>query len=171
MRAECERLEAQFGANLGDDYGWARPGLSLPPKAKVAFRHIETAVGLTGFRPYYRWALQHNHGDYRPAHQGLGMVEARTPMLLIGPSDSGMVDPLQVVAPSLAKATAALLLWRASAGIGIQLAIIDRFATRVAPIALQAEREGVAQGRRRDRRRGAAQPSPGQRVGDDSTAG
>ena len=170
MRVACGRLEAQFGAKLGDDYEWARPGLSLPPKAKVTFRHIETAVGLTGFRPYYRWASQHNHGGYRPPHQGLGMVEARTPMLLIGPSDSGMIDPLQLVALSLAKATAALLLWRASAGIGIQIAIIDRFATRVAPIALQTEREGIAQGGRRGRRSGATPAGSGQSVGDNSTS-
>jgi len=74
------------------------------------------------------------------------MVEARTPILLIGPSDSGIVDPLQLVALSLARATAALLLWRASAGNGFQIAIIDRFATRVAATALQTERESTRAG-------------------------
>src|SRR5690606_4012673 len=101
---------------------------------------------------------QHNHGGYRPPHQGLGMVEARTPMLLIGPSDSGMVDPLQLVALSLAKATAALLTWRMSAGIGVQLAIIDRFVKRVAPIALQTERESRDRAGRRRARQGRTAP-------------
>jgi hypothetical protein len=152
MRATCDALEHRFGGKLADDYEWARGALNIPLKTKVTFRHIEAEVGLTQYRPYYRWASQHNHGGHRPAHHGLGMVEATSIMLQIGPSNSGMVDPLQLVALTLAKSTAALLSSQTSLGIAIQLGVVNHFAKAVAPIALEVEEQTLREARRRSPR-------------------
>lgn len=96
--------------DLSRDYEWARPALNVSPKRPVSFSDIELSVGLDHWRPRYRWASQHTHAPYRPLQNSLGEVEALEPGFLVGPSNSGMVDPLQMTAHTLCVADAAFLL-------------------------------------------------------------
>lgn len=153
MEAECARLTKQFGTRLNEEYEWARSAiLGLHPNSKVTFRDIEAATNQGDFRPYYRWASQHNHGGYRPPDKGLGLVESTSPTLLIGPSNSGMVDPLQLVALSLAKASVALLTSRVTLDTAIWLSVVDHFSRSVGPIALKVEKKTLERARRRQQR-------------------
>lgn len=138
---DCERIKAHYGVNLGEEYEWARAVMpqGTPAKKKVSFRDLEEAAGQTLMRPYYKWASQHNHGAYRPADKGLGMVEAKSPLMLTGQSNSGMVDPLQLVARTLAKVSEALFCVRSTFDTVVYRDVIDSLAYRVAPIATAAE--------------------------------
>jgi hypothetical protein len=73
---------------------------------------IEEFIGLDHWRPRFKWASQHTHGGHRPFGTMLGTGESKEPVLLIGQSNSGLVDPLHMTAISLTHITASLLLSR-----------------------------------------------------------
>jgi hypothetical protein len=153
FRLECQRLKATYGVNLADEYEWARTTMpqTMSVKRKINFRDIEEAAGQTWMRPYYKWASQHNHGAYRPADKGLGLCESDAPLLLTGQSNSGMVDPMQLVARTLAKTSEAMLRVRRTFDSVIHQEVIDRLAYRVAPIASEVERVTLAKTKRASR--------------------
>jgi hypothetical protein len=91
MKRRCDAIASQFGEEMWNDYGWAASVLHVP---KPTFAMIEKDVGLDHWRPRYKWASQHTHGPHRAAHALLGVVESEQQVLLIGPSNSGMVDPI-----------------------------------------------------------------------------
>tara|TARA_B100000965_G_C19583600_1_gene754677 strand:+ start:430 stop:1512 length:1083 start_codon:yes stop_codon:yes gene_type:complete len=96
----------RYGKNLANDYGWASPELQ---KEKPTLFDLEVAVRLDHWRPRYRWASQYNHVAYKPPGTFLGLAESEEEVLLIGPSNSGLIDPAQMTAISMIHVTEALL--------------------------------------------------------------
>ena len=88
------------------DWGWAAPAIC---KDRATFFDIEESLDLDHWRPRYKWAAQDTHGAYRPPAVLLGMSEAKEPLLLVGPSNSGLTDPAHMTAISLVLATNALV--------------------------------------------------------------
>lgn len=138
---ELERMRLRRDAhgitdNLASDYEWARPALDISPKRQVNFADIELAIGLDHWRPRYRWASQHTHAPYRPLQNSLGEAESQSPVFLVGPSNSGMVDPLQMTAISLTVADAAFfnLYPDLDRTIGLQVQLLA--ADEIGPLAL-----------------------------------
>jgi len=112
--AEIESLKARadahlqrFGPELGHDHGWASAALGMKRPTFVA---IEAAVDMGHSRPVYRWACLHNHGAHRDASDLLGTSESEDQVLLVGSSNSGMAEPLTLIATTLSMLTATLLL-------------------------------------------------------------
>ena len=95
----------KYGDEMKYDWGWASPALG---KRKPNFCQIEEYVGMARWRPRYKWSSEDTHGGYRPHMRMLGTSEAQQPMLLVGPSDSGLADPGQMVTVSLDVVNAAL---------------------------------------------------------------
>jgi hypothetical protein len=83
---------------MHNEYGWASEALQNP---RPSFAQLEKAVGLDHWRPRYRWASQHTHGGYRPSHAMLAMAETAEQVHLVGQSNSGFTDPIQMTAISL----------------------------------------------------------------------
>ncbi len=95
---ELQRLNDGYSAMLNKhgfefrhDYGWAAKALSI---AKPNFKHIEESVAASRYRPHYQWASQGLHagskGTYAP-------LSGDAPILLIGPSNTGLADPAQAL--------------------------------------------------------------------------
>ena len=69
-------------------------------------RHVE----MDHWRPRYKWASRHTHADFSPNEKMLGTSEAKSPVVLVGASNSGFADPLMMTAISLAQITSTYLL-------------------------------------------------------------
>lgn len=134
--------------NLAADYEWARPGLNIPEKRPVRFSDIEERVGLDHWRPRYRWASQHTHAPYRPLNNTLGEAESVVPVFLIGPSNSGMVDPLQMTAISLSVADGAFFTLYPDVDRNIGLKVQMMAADEIGPLALKLQNETMTESRR-----------------------
>jgi hypothetical protein len=93
-----DKILDEHGEEMRYDWGWAASALSCK---NPTFRQIEKHVGLDDWRPRYRWSSQDTHAGYRPIEAMLGTLESQQPFLLTGPSDSGLIDPAQMMAASL----------------------------------------------------------------------
>jgi hypothetical protein len=108
LRSRCDAHVKRHGPNIGNgDFGWASGVIG---KARPNLLDIEESVSLDHWRPRFKWSSQHNHGGHRPVGSLLAVTEAKAPLFVIGPSNSGMVDPLHMTAISLANVTTSLLI-------------------------------------------------------------
>ncbi len=110
MRRACVAAEEKAGRRLHKDLDWAKPALGFEAKSNATFFSLEKAVGMDHWRPRFKWACQHNHAGFTHPNSLLGMSEATQLMHQIGPSNSGLADPLHMTAISLLHMTTAFLL-------------------------------------------------------------
>ncbi len=96
----------KHGQDFKSSYGWAADALG---NKRPNFSHLEEAVKLDHFRPYYKWASQNIHANVHGIKSKLGLAEAREEVLLVGASNSGMTDPADLTALSLSQITVGLL--------------------------------------------------------------
>lgn len=99
-------LADKYGPEISNEYGWASKALF---KNDPNLFDLERDIGVDHLRPYFRWASQHTHAGPRPRDKLLGVSEATQDLMLVGPSNAGMTDPLQLVSLSLIQLTNALL--------------------------------------------------------------
>jgi hypothetical protein len=71
----------------------------------------------------------------------LGVVESTTDKLLIGQSNSGLVDPLQMTAMGVASITACLLLSKPNVDRAVAASVLMRLSDDVGPTAIRIEKE------------------------------
>lgn len=140
----CEKIETRLGKGLGDDYGWARHALGFELNRKPHLLHLEEDTGLDHWRPRYRWASQNVHSSYAPPMASLGMAESKTEAYLVGQSNSGMVDPLQMSAISLLIAATSFLGRFPNADRIIIGRVLQRISDQVGDVALAAEAQSAA---------------------------
>ena len=138
LEESAAAAERQIGVRLEDDYDWAKPAIG---KRRITFREIEKNVGMEHWRPRYRWASQHTHGGHRPPDRMLGVVESVSPVLLVGPSNSGFTDPLQMAAISLTQMATAFLLHKPNLDRIVYLDVMWQLADELGPLSLQTENE------------------------------
>lgn len=141
MERDCAALEAQIGDRLKRDYDWAAPAFG---GASPTFDRIEEAVGMDHWRPRYRWASQHNHGGHRPLMKLLGMCESTDPLFLVGPSNSGFVDPLHMSAISLMQLFSTFLLLQSNLDRILMIDIIRTFVDELGSVAFEVEKATFA---------------------------
>lgn len=153
MERRVSEICDELGPEMRNDYGWASGVIG---KAKPTFANIEEAVGLAHERPRYRWASQHTHATSRPPNKLLGAVEATEMMYLVGPSNSGMTDPLQFIALGLAEMTKLLLSVRPTLDGQVYGGIIGHYAGQVGKTALQEERSSLKRAQTRRARKGSS---------------
>ena len=151
----CNELDSLFGKGIDKDYGWARDALGVAHDARVTFFSIEQAVALDHWRPRYRWASQNVHSNYSPPRSSLGMVEAKEEIHLVGPSNSGMVDPLHMTAISLGIVASAFLSTWPNMDRLVVLNFLSRISEEIGPVALEVEAKSA---RRAAVHRGIASP-------------
>lgn len=137
MKQRCDGFEARFGKDMHNEYGWASVALSNP---KPNFTQLEKAVALDHWRPRYRWASQHTHGGYRPPLALLGTAETTDQVHLVGQSNSGFTDPIQMTAISLNHVTSTLLLIRPTVDNIIFVKIVSDLADEMGTVALEVEK-------------------------------
>ena len=148
----CEAFVARFGDEMWNEYGWAAPALN---NRKPNFSIIEKSVGLDHWLPRFRWASEHTHGPYRPTHALLGMAEATKQVLLVGQSNSGMIDPISMTATTLTLATSALLTSKPTLDRLATVQALVQLSDEAGSTAVQLERETFQLHRRRERQKKA----------------
>ncbi|KAB1448544.1 DUF5677 domain-containing protein [Bordetella bronchiseptica] len=146
MEERCAHFDKRLNPPFkGGDYDWAAPALN---GRAANFAHIEEAVGLDHWRPYYRWASQHTHSAHRPGDRLLGMSEAAGVGTLAGASNSGFVDPFQLTAHSLTKTVSAVLLYTPNLDRLVHVKILMLLVDRLAAAAIRLEANSLRRHRR-----------------------
>jgi hypothetical protein len=94
------------------------------------------------------------------------MAEAERQVLLVGQSNSGMVDPLQMTAITLAIVSSALLVTRPNVDHIVALKILSDISNEIGPIAIELEKRSYAEANRKGakRRVKATNKRPGKRT-------
>jgi hypothetical protein len=137
LERRCAELRANLGHDLSGDYAWAAPTLG---QKRANLLDIEEATGRDFWRPRFGWASQHIHGSYIDGRSLLGMVEAgNETAMVVGPSNGGMVDPMQMVAHSLADVSEALLSSKPDIIRRIAISVLWMFANDVGQAAMESQ--------------------------------
>lgn len=102
-----DKAVTKYGKDIEEPYGWA--DMYTANKVRT-FSDLEKEYGQEFMRPYYRWASYSVHTNVKTIFGGEqedALKEAG--VVLIGPSDRGFEDALQLSALTLAKATISVL--------------------------------------------------------------
>lgn len=134
--AICEGLKP-LTRELEKDYGWAAAALG---KRSPKLLDLEEATGLDHWRPRYKWACQHTHAPHRPGTSMLGAAESEQEVLLVGASNSGFVDPIQMTAISMGVVTTQLLLHEETLDNIVWLRVLNQLIEPLGELALETER-------------------------------
>lgn len=132
----CDEVSKEIGRNIKSEFDWANLEKS---KRKLTLFDLEKDVGMDHWRPRYRWASQHNHGGHRPYDKMLGLKESEQEVALIGKSNSGFVDPLQMASMSLAHITSTHLLIKPNLDRVVMSEIIVQLGNELGTIAINEE--------------------------------
>jgi hypothetical protein len=102
-----EKYEPKFANKLG----WALNALgeNNTPKKKADFIDIEKFVGLSFLRNHYSFANQYIHAGVDSIGYKLGTSMSNKDLLLAGPSNEGLLEPIQCTSLSVCHATIALI--------------------------------------------------------------
>lgn len=106
FKEKYDAVVDKYGKEFKSQYGWAKPFLR---KGRESFFALEEAVNLDHWRPYYKWASQNVHANVKTIKNSLGLCEAVSDLLQVGPSNSGMTEPAHSTAISLTQLTCSLL--------------------------------------------------------------
>jgi hypothetical protein len=148
-----DEVVARYGPSIKHEYGWAARALG---KANPSLHDIERSVSLDHWRPRYKWASQYTHANYKPSATLLGMSEANEPLLLVGPSNSGLTDPAHMMAISLVQVTLTLILREATFDGLVVSTILMQLSDEIGETFVQTEWSSLERHRRRNRRRESA---------------
>lgn len=107
LKAEADHAIQMFGPDLNRRNGWA---CALTGQKNPTFERMAQLAGKTDEKSLYQHASLHVHGNHRGLDDLLGMCEAQENLLLVGPSNSGLVGPLTLAAFSMVESTSMLLL-------------------------------------------------------------
>ncbi|MEA3083502.1 MAG: hypothetical protein QOC89_1199 [Paraburkholderia sp.] len=107
-----ERKRDSVVAKYGDTFksdtgnGWASEVLK---QKRVTFRDIEDFVDLSCLRPQYGFASKNIHAGVDSIGYKLGLSMSNQETLLYGPSNVGLIEPIQCTSYSLTVATSELI--------------------------------------------------------------
>lgn len=110
IKLRYDSLLAKYGENYKNDYGWC---FDLFNKKKVTFYDIESFVGLSYLRPFYKFSSNRVHVGSKSIDYKLTLSSSykvwSEEVLLSGPSNEGLIDPMQCAGLSLIDITESLL--------------------------------------------------------------
>lgn len=104
IRRDYDKVKERFGKGFGDEYGWAAHHLGDAKKKRVTFADLEAEAGDAMMRSPYKMASYSVHASPKGVYFKLGSLD-RTPGLLAGASNAGLVEPGQHAAVSLMEIT------------------------------------------------------------------
>ncbi|HGY9623206.1 TPA: DUF5677 domain-containing protein [Pseudomonas putida] len=112
-RFEAERKEVieKYEPYFSQSFGWATKALGKPTTDKVdsKFYEIEKFVGLSYLKNHFNFACQYVHAGIDSIGYKLGTSISKKDLLLTGPSNEGLIEPIQCTSLSMAISTIALL--------------------------------------------------------------
>lgn len=146
LKAQAEYAIEKFGPELKRRNGWA---CAITGQKHPTFEKLAELAGKADGKSLYQHASLHVHSNHRALDELLGMCEAQEDVLLVGPSNSGMVGPLIFAATSMVECTSLLLLTKPNLD---RLAFADtlfRMANRMNKLAREIERRTFEAAQRR----------------------
>lgn len=105
--AEVACLCQKYGNNFKKEYGWASE--KFPQHKRITFKDIEESVNLRFLRIHYNFSSKNVHSGIDSIGYQLGISMSNANVLLAGPSNEGLVDPLQCTSLSLCYMTNAII--------------------------------------------------------------
>lgn len=136
--ARCAEAERILGRQIKKDRDGEWPKIT---EIHRTFADVEESVGMNHWRPWYKWASNNIHGNYRPPDKSLGLVEAEGLAHLVGASNSGFVDPLQLTALTLAELVETYLKHSINLDRIVHIEVFHELANEMGAIAIDAERD------------------------------
>lgn len=108
---ELQEILSKYEPSFSNKFGWALKALGKAEKtnAKADYIDIEKHVGLGFLRNHYSFANQYIHAGIDSIGYKLGTSMSKRDLLLAGPSDEGLLEPIQCTSLSLIHATVALI--------------------------------------------------------------
>lgn len=111
MKSASDAMIDKYGKHFLSDYGWANEVLKSAKFSsnRPGFRDIENHVSLNFMRPYYGFASKNIHSGVDSIGYKLGLSMTQEDILLTGPSNEGLIDPIQLASFSLIFSTVELI--------------------------------------------------------------
>lgn len=111
FKLENEEILKKYEEGFKNDFGWAVKALNKTPgrNVRVQFKEIEEFVGLDFLRVHYGFANQYIHAGIDSIGYKLGTSISNKDILLCGPSNEGLIEPIQCTSLSLIQATQAMI--------------------------------------------------------------
>ncbi len=111
LQTESKAIIDIYEPSFKQTFGWARKalGTSVKSNENVKFTDIEKFVGLSFLRNHFSFANQYVHAGTDSIGYKLGTSISNRDLLLTGPSNEGLIEPIQCTSLSLTYATIALL--------------------------------------------------------------
>ncbi len=111
LKIEKEEILKRYEPHFEKKFGWARKALgnTVSSKDNLTFPEIEAFVGLGFLRNHFSFANQYVHAGIDSIGYKLGTSMSNKDILLTGPSNEGLIEPIQCTSLSLIHATEALI--------------------------------------------------------------
>lgn len=106
FQKERDAMLAKYGQQFASEYGWAA---DVFKQKRVTFKEIEKFVDLSYLRPQYGFASKNVHSGVDSIGFRLALSMSNQETLLAGPSNEGLIEPIQCTSYSLIIATCELI--------------------------------------------------------------
>lgn len=127
MKEIRDRLLKKYGKDFKYSYGWASSFLNIQnPK----FSDIEKVVNLDHLRPYYKSASANVHSKPNGTFSSLGLLPEEN-LILGGPSNIGLSQPMQSTAISLLQISSAIMTLTPSLDTIVSCKIISNYVDKL----------------------------------------
>lgn len=156
LEEQAEYAISKFGDGIKSRYGWAS---NLLGKKHPTFKDLAAKCGHEGGGGFYEFASQHIHFNHRMFDELLANCESEKDVLIVGPSNSGMVMPMTMAAISISEATSLLLLHKPNLDRLSMLDSIWRMARRMAKLSSGLEKRTFEAAKRRGKVGGNVAPT------------
>jgi len=106
LQNERDAMLAKYGQQFASENGWA---VDVLDQRRVTFKDIEKFVDLSYLRPQYGFASKNVHSGFDSIGFRLALSMSGQEILLAGPSNEGLIEPIQCTSYSLIMATSELI--------------------------------------------------------------
>lgn len=140
LRKKKRELEERFGTEFvqgGTNYGW------VPRKIVKdrTFKGLEKHIKLSRWKPFYRFSSNSIHSNSKCLYS-IGLMDKwQKGILLVGPSNYGLADPIQNSVISLLQITSCLPLLDPDIELSIYLKIMDMYSSETINEAIKIQKQ------------------------------
>ena len=137
IKKEKERLCRKYNDRFQDDYGWIPSSILSDRNHRALAKHIK----LDKLHPFYNLSCDSVHGGSKGFYR-LGLMDTyQDKVLLVGPSNYGLADPMQNTAISLLQITICLLNLEPDCESIIQIQVMNNYVNEIGPKAAKIQKE------------------------------
>ncbi|MFQ5821698.1 MAG: DUF5677 domain-containing protein [Candidatus Heimdallarchaeota archaeon] len=137
IKKEKERLCRKYNDRFQDDYGWIPSSMLSNRNYRALAEHVK----LDKLHPFYNLSCDSVHGGSKGFYR-LGLMDNyQDKVLLVGPSNYGLADPMQNTAISLLHIIICLLSLEPDFESIIQMQVMNNYVNEIGPKAVKIQKE------------------------------